>query len=344
MTGLVMTKLDVLSGLDEIRVAVRYRGNEGATFEQFPYHQSVLHHAAAEYETLPGWREDIGGARSEDDLPDAAREYLRYIEEFVRVPIKLGRRRPRPRPGDLGRRARLRGRARGLRGDASQAGQGGSDRASQRRFGLSDHGVSDGRDGEAPLQAGRHPRRRCWPAFVAGQTLRAYLGGDRLRRARRSRGSRRRLARARRLGGLDGGDLRSGARRRSSAGAPRASSARPASGPAKTRRRRRLRRGPSEAHAERAGRRPRSPTDLSRRPAGDGQAHVQRVPDRQRHRLGGRAHLLRGALGLSGPARARLAARPLRPAARRRPTRCWRSSATSASSPPSTPSASRSRT
>jgi adenylosuccinate synthase len=89
MTGLVMTKLDVLSGLDEIRVAVRYRGNEGATFEQFPYHQSVLHHAAAEYETLPGWREDIGGARSEEDLPDAAREYLRYIEEFVGVPIKL---------------------------------------------------------------------------------------------------------------------------------------------------------------------------------------------------------------------------------------------------------------
>ena len=89
MTGLVMTKLDVLSGLDEVRVAVRYRGNEGATFEEFPYHQSVLHHAAAEYDTLPGWREDIGGARSEDDLPDAAREYLRYIEEFVGVPIKL---------------------------------------------------------------------------------------------------------------------------------------------------------------------------------------------------------------------------------------------------------------
>ncbi len=89
MTGLVMTKLDVLSGLDEIRVAVRYRGSEGATFEQFPYHQSVLHHAAAEYDTLPGWREDIGGARSEQDLPEAAREYLRYIEDFVGVPIKL---------------------------------------------------------------------------------------------------------------------------------------------------------------------------------------------------------------------------------------------------------------
>ncbi len=89
MTGLVMTKLDVLSGLDAIRVAVRYRGSEGATFEEFPYHQSVLHHAAAEYDKLPGWREDIGDARSEQELPEAARDYLRYIEEFVGVPIKL---------------------------------------------------------------------------------------------------------------------------------------------------------------------------------------------------------------------------------------------------------------
>jgi adenylosuccinate synthase len=89
MTGLVMTKLDVLSGLDELRVAVRYRGNEGATFNEFPYHQSVLHHAAAEYETVPGWREDLGDARSEEDLPEAARDYLRLIEEFVGVPIKL---------------------------------------------------------------------------------------------------------------------------------------------------------------------------------------------------------------------------------------------------------------
>ena len=89
MTGLVMTKLDVLSGLDELRVAVRYRGNEGATFDEFPYHQSVLHHAAAEYETLAGWRDDIGGARSEGELPEAARDYLRFIEDFVDVPIKL---------------------------------------------------------------------------------------------------------------------------------------------------------------------------------------------------------------------------------------------------------------
>jgi adenylosuccinate synthase len=89
MTGLVITKLDVLSGLDPLRVAVRYRGSEGATFEEFPYHQSVLHHAAAEYEELEGWDEDLSGCRDIEELPEAARAYLRFISEFVGVPIKL---------------------------------------------------------------------------------------------------------------------------------------------------------------------------------------------------------------------------------------------------------------
>ncbi len=89
MTGLVITKLDVLSGLDPLRVAVRYRGQEGALFEEFPYHQSVLHHAAAEYEELPGWDEDVSACRSVEELPEAAREYLRFISDFVGVPIKL---------------------------------------------------------------------------------------------------------------------------------------------------------------------------------------------------------------------------------------------------------------
>jgi adenylosuccinate synthase len=89
MTGLVVTKLDVLSGLETLRVAVRYRGEEGATFEEFPYHQSVLHHATAEYEELPGWSEDLGGCRDESELPEAARDYLRFISDFAGVPIKL---------------------------------------------------------------------------------------------------------------------------------------------------------------------------------------------------------------------------------------------------------------
>jgi adenylosuccinate synthase len=89
MSGLVITKLDVYSGFDSIKVATRYRGAEEATFETFPYHQSVLHHATGEYEELPGWREDITEARSESDLPQNARDYLRYIADFIGVPIVL---------------------------------------------------------------------------------------------------------------------------------------------------------------------------------------------------------------------------------------------------------------
>ena len=89
LSALVVTKLDVLSGLDPIRVAVRYRGSEGAVFEDFPYHQSILHSAGAEYEELPGFDEDITAVRSEEDLPPQARALLRFVEERTGVPIRL---------------------------------------------------------------------------------------------------------------------------------------------------------------------------------------------------------------------------------------------------------------
>jgi adenylosuccinate synthase len=89
MTALAVTKLDVLSGFDRLRVAVRYRSSEGAALEEFPYHQSILHGAQAEYEELPGFGGEIGECRSESDLPAQARDYLRFVSEFVGVPIKL---------------------------------------------------------------------------------------------------------------------------------------------------------------------------------------------------------------------------------------------------------------
>ncbi len=89
LTGLVITKLDVLTGIDPLRVAVRYQGPEGATFDEFPYHQSILHKAAGEYRELPGWDEDITGVRRLEDLPQAARDYLDYVSGFVGVPITL---------------------------------------------------------------------------------------------------------------------------------------------------------------------------------------------------------------------------------------------------------------
>jgi adenylosuccinate synthase len=89
MTGLVITKLDVLSGLDTVRLGTRYRGAEGAEFSDFPYHQSVLHHAEVEYEELPGWSEDLTECRTLEDLPAGARAYLHRIAEATGVPVVL---------------------------------------------------------------------------------------------------------------------------------------------------------------------------------------------------------------------------------------------------------------
>ena len=89
LTGLVITKLDVLSGLETVRLGTSYRGAEGAEFSDFPYHQSVLHHAAAEYEELPGWSEDLSDCRTLDDLPAEARAYLNRISECTGVPVVL---------------------------------------------------------------------------------------------------------------------------------------------------------------------------------------------------------------------------------------------------------------
>ena len=89
MTALVVTKLDVLSGLDRIQVCTSYRGAEGATFDDFPYHQTVLHHTTAGLTELPGWKADLGECRTFSDLPDGAREYLDFIAEHVGAPITL---------------------------------------------------------------------------------------------------------------------------------------------------------------------------------------------------------------------------------------------------------------
>ncbi len=89
LTALVVTKLDVLSGLDRIQVCTSYRGAEGAKFEDFPYHQTVLHHTAAELTELRGWREDLGECRAFSDLPEGAREYLQFIAERIGAPVAL---------------------------------------------------------------------------------------------------------------------------------------------------------------------------------------------------------------------------------------------------------------
>ncbi|HKN92783.1 MAG TPA: adenylosuccinate synthase, partial [Thermoleophilaceae bacterium] len=89
LTGLVITKLDVLTGIDPLPVGTEYTGPEGARFRDFPYHQSIVHKVTGSYTELAGWHEDITGARSMDDLPQAAQDYLAFIEEFLGIPVVL---------------------------------------------------------------------------------------------------------------------------------------------------------------------------------------------------------------------------------------------------------------
>lgn len=80
LTDMFLTKLDVLTGWDEIPVCVAYEV-DGQRVDEIPTTQTDFHHAKPIYELLPGWSEDISGARSLEDLPANARRYVNYLEE-----------------------------------------------------------------------------------------------------------------------------------------------------------------------------------------------------------------------------------------------------------------------
>ena len=86
LTGLAVTKLDVLDTLPEIRIATGYEV-DGAEVEDFPGDLDLLTQVRPVYETMPGWQTSTQEARHWDDLPDAARKYLRRLEELTGAPI-----------------------------------------------------------------------------------------------------------------------------------------------------------------------------------------------------------------------------------------------------------------
>ncbi len=86
LTDLVINKLDILSGFDEIKIAIAYE-IDGKRVETIPYDLTVLARATPIYETLPGWSGDIMGITRWDDLPINARAYIERIEQLVGVPI-----------------------------------------------------------------------------------------------------------------------------------------------------------------------------------------------------------------------------------------------------------------
>ena len=88
LTHLALTKLDVLSGFETLKIAVAY-DHQGQRLEHLPLDAEVLAACRPVYEELPGWSEDIQDARAFDDLPAAARRYVQRVEALAGVPITL---------------------------------------------------------------------------------------------------------------------------------------------------------------------------------------------------------------------------------------------------------------
>jgi adenylosuccinate synthase len=110
--ALAVTKLDVLDGFDEVRVATGYRLPDGTTTDTFPADAEVAEAVEPIYETRPGWRRPTEGVTHEADLPAEAVDYLAYLEEKVGSPIAVVSTGPRREEtlvrGDSSLTARLR--------------------------------------------------------------------------------------------------------------------------------------------------------------------------------------------------------------------------------------------
>jgi adenylosuccinate synthase len=86
LSEIALTKLDVLSDLPTVKVCIGYEV-DGERLSRVPYHQSVLHRVTPVYEELPGWQEDLSRAKSVEDLPQAARDYVACIVEYSGIPV-----------------------------------------------------------------------------------------------------------------------------------------------------------------------------------------------------------------------------------------------------------------
>jgi adenylosuccinate synthase len=88
-TGLALTRLDVLTGMKEIKLCTAYRLPDGSTTEQYPIDTQVMAQAEAIYEMMPGWQEPISAARKFEELPANARAYCLRISQLLDVPIAM---------------------------------------------------------------------------------------------------------------------------------------------------------------------------------------------------------------------------------------------------------------
>jgi len=88
LTGMAITKLDVLTTLNPVKICVSYEEG-GRRRDAMPATLPELEQCRPVYEELPGWQEDIRGVRRYEDLPETCRNYLKRLEELAGVPIQL---------------------------------------------------------------------------------------------------------------------------------------------------------------------------------------------------------------------------------------------------------------
>ena len=86
--GIALTKLDVLDGMEELKICTGYRLG-GEEIDYFPAGAAAQAGVEPIYETLPGWKESTKGARSWADLPGSAVKYVRRVEELIGAPLAL---------------------------------------------------------------------------------------------------------------------------------------------------------------------------------------------------------------------------------------------------------------
>lgn len=88
VTRLAITKLDILSGLTELKVCIGYRG-ESRKMNYSECGFPDLYKVKPVYKTLPGWKENLSGIRKLEDLPQSCRKYLQFIQNFLKTPVKV---------------------------------------------------------------------------------------------------------------------------------------------------------------------------------------------------------------------------------------------------------------
>jgi adenylosuccinate synthase len=88
LSEIALTKLDVLDKFDEIKVCVAYE-HQGVRYDHMPFHQSVLHEVTPIYETVPGWQSELSSVSHVDEMPGAALDYVRFLEQRIGVPIAV---------------------------------------------------------------------------------------------------------------------------------------------------------------------------------------------------------------------------------------------------------------